>query len=292
VTLGVRARLSDFGFVPVGAFSEATEVRILWPNVSLPLCDGVYAFLSKAGTVEGLYIGKSDRSLRDRIRGYCSDKSRNQRGHFHAELRRLIKEEGPLEIWVLERIGERTLKTPLQLEKEFIRVLDPGLNKLSKFGRVPVFRPVRDADAQDLIGLITLCFAEHPGCFFDPHGDMPDIVRPAQSRLATEGQFLVVEDATGRACACIGVDFPDAATAELHRLYVRPDHRGRGLAKLLTARMEAFARERGAARMILWSDTRFKAAHAMYGKLGYARGVTRSLGDISQSREIFFERTL
>jgi GNAT superfamily N-acetyltransferase len=154
-------------------------------------------------------------------------------------------------------------------------------------------RPVRDADAQDLIGLITLCFAEYPGCFFDPHGDMPDIVRPAQSRMAIEGQFLVVEDATGRVCACIGADLPEYGTAELHRLYVRPDMRGRGLGKELTRRMEDVARERGATRMILWSDTRFTTAHAMYEGLGYTRGgATRSLGDISLSREFFFEKPL
>jgi putative acetyltransferase len=157
----------------------------------------------------------------------------------------------------------------------------------------PLIRPVRDDDAQDLIGLITLCFAEYLGCFFDPHGDMPDIVRPAQSRLAMEGRFLVVDDARGRIAACIGVDFPESATAELHRLYVRPDTRGRGLAKLLMIRMEDFARERGALRMILWSDTRFSKAHVLYEGLGYTRGpVTRSLGDISLSREFFFDKML
>jgi putative acetyltransferase len=156
-----------------------------------------------------------------------------------------------------------------------------------------ILRPVRDSDAQDLIGLITLCFAEYPGCFFDPHGDMPDIVRPAQSRLAMEGLFLAVEDERGRVCACIGVNFPESRVAELHRLYVRPDRRGRGLGKLLTARMEEFARSRVATRMILWSDTRFTVAHAMYEKLGYQRtGITRSLGDISLSREFFFDKAL
>jgi ribosomal protein S18 acetylase RimI-like enzyme len=160
-------------------------------------------------------------------------------------------------------------------------------------GAALMLRPVRDDDAQDLIGLIALCFAEYPGCFFDPHGDMPDIVQPAQSRLAQEGQFLVVEDARGRIAACIGVDFTDSATAELHRLYVRPDTRGRGLGKLLTIRVEDFAREHGASRMNLWSDTRFTKAHALYRGLGYARGsVTRSLGDISVSREFFFEKDL
>jgi GNAT superfamily N-acetyltransferase len=155
-----------------------------------------------------------------------------------------------------------------------------------------MLRSIRDSDAQDLIGLIALCFAEYPGCYFDPHGDMPDIVRPAQSRLAAEGHFLAIEDPTGRVCACIGIDFPEPGTAELHRLYVRADMRGRGLGSLLTGRMEALARERGVARMILWSDTRFITAHALYERVGYARGHSRSLGDISQSREFFFHKAL
>jgi putative acetyltransferase len=157
----------------------------------------------------------------------------------------------------------------------------------------PLIRPTRDDDAQDLIGLITLCFADYPGCVFDPHDDMPDIIQPTQSRLAREGQFLVVEDARGRVAACIGVDFPHSQTAELHRLYVRHDMRGLGLATILTERMEHFARERGARRMILWTDTRFTKAHQLYAKLGYQRGeTTRSLGDLSLSREFFFEKAL
>jgi putative acetyltransferase len=155
-----------------------------------------------------------------------------------------------------------------------------------------VIRPVRDSDAQGLLGLIALCFAGYPGCFVDPHDDLPDLVQPTQSKLALEGAFDVVEDARGHVAACVGVDFPQSGVAELHRLYVRPDVRGQGLAKLLTARMEAFAQVRGAQRMILWSDTRFGTAHGLYAKLGYIRGVTRSLGDVSRSRELFFEKAL
>ena len=165
-------------------------------------------------------------------------------------------------------------------------------------------RSARDDDAQDLFGLITLCFAEYPGCFTDPHDDLPDLVHPGrwQSRCAADGrllggEFLVVEDARGRVCACIALDFPEISAdgspiAELHRLYVRPDCRGRGLAKRLTLHVEALARQTGARRMILWSDTRFTKAHALYGGLGYYRGKTRPLGDLSNSIEYFFDKAL
>lgn len=170
-------------------------------------------------------------------------------------------------------------------------------------------RPARDSDAQDLFGLLSLCFAEYPGCFVDPHDDLPDLVRPGhwgERRARTDddadgrllgGAFLVVEDERGRVCACVALDFPEFAAdgspvAELHRLYVRPDCRGRGLAKRLTAHVEGLARAAGARRMILWSDTRFTKAHALYEGLGYQRGPTRPLGDISNSIEFFFEKAL
>lgn len=169
---------------------------------------------------------------------------------------------------------------------------------------LPLLRRAADSDAQDLFGLLSLCFAEYPGCFVDPHEDLPDLVRPghwgerrAQDGRLLGGEFLVVEDEKGRVCACVAVDFPEieadgSPVAELHRLYVRPDCRGRGLAKRLTAHAEALARAIGARRMILWSDTRFTKAHALYASLGYVRGGTRPLGDISNSIEFFFEKAL
>ncbi|MBN8535289.1 MAG: GNAT family N-acetyltransferase [Rhizobiales bacterium] len=169
---------------------------------------------------------------------------------------------------------------------------------------IPHLRPAIDADAQDLFGLLTLCFAEYPGCYTDPHDDLPDLVKPGhwKERRGVDGrllggEFLVVEDERGRVAACIALDFPrvepgGAPVAELHRLYVRPDHRGRGLAAQLVRRVEAMAREVGAARMELWSDTRFETAHRLYERLGYARGGTRPLGDISQSIEFFFDKAL
>ncbi|WP_284179018.1 GNAT family N-acetyltransferase [Rhabdaerophilum sp. SD176] len=165
-------------------------------------------------------------------------------------------------------------------------------------------RPARDEDAQDLFGLLALCFAEYPGCFVDPHEDLPDLVKPGhwleRTRPGPDGRpmplggaFLVLEDTRGRICASVAYDLPEPGIAELHRLYVRPDCRRQGIAARLVLHVEALARSDEARRMILWSDTRFTSAHGLYRRLGYeATGQTRDLGDISRTSEYQFTKML
>ena len=156
----------------------------------------------------------------------------------------------------------------------------------------PVLRPVVDEDAQDLFGLLSLCFAEYPGCFIDPHDDLKDLRAPG-SYDRKNGVLWVTDDERGRVCACAAVDFPQSGTAELHRLYVRSDRRGQGLGSLLVFEAENRARARGADRIVLWSDTRFTDAHRLYKRLGFTQtDAQRDLGDISNSVEYFFEKDI
>lgn len=158
---------------------------------------------------------------------------------------------------------------------------------------VDPIRPARDDDAQDLFGLLALCFAEFPGCYVDPHEDLADLRAPGSAFAANGGAFWVVEDGRSRVAACVAVDFPDAATAELHRLYVRPNARGRGLGARLVRLVEEHARGCLARRVVFWSDTRFRDAHRLYARLGYDRFPdVRELGDISGSVEHRFEKAL
>jgi putative acetyltransferase len=157
----------------------------------------------------------------------------------------------------------------------------------------PAIRPVVDGDGQELFGLIALCYADYAGCFVDPHDDLPDLRSPGSSYTEKNGGFWAVEDERGRVCACVAVDFPEEGTAELHRLYVRPDQRGGGLGSALVRQAEGHARAAGARRMILWSDTRFITAHRLYTRLGYVQlPGQRELIDISRSVEYRFEKSL
>lgn len=157
---------------------------------------------------------------------------------------------------------------------------------------IPI-RPARDQDAQDLFGLLALCFADYPGCYVDPHEDLTDLRAPGTSFAENGGAFWVVEDERGRVAACIAIDYPELGTGELHRLYVRPDRRRLGLGATLVGWAEDHARARSATRIVFWSDTRFTGAHGLYERLGYRRtGATRELGDVSNSIEYRFEKQL
>jgi len=163
-----------------------------------------------------------------------------------------------------------------------LKAADEGLN----------LRSAADDDSQDLFGLLSLCFAEYPGCFIDPHDDLKDLRKPGSS-FGKNGSFWVLEDERGRVCACIALDFPEESVAEMHRLYVRPDQRGKGLGAALVRHVERHARAKGASRIFFWSDTRFTDAHRLYARLGYGQADgKRDLGDISNSSEYRFEKTL
>jgi putative acetyltransferase len=154
-------------------------------------------------------------------------------------------------------------------------------------------RHARDGDAQDLFGLLALCFSEYPGCYVDPHDDLRDLLAPAHAFAGEGAAFWVREDERERVAACVAVDLPEPGKAELHRLYVRPDRRRRGWGEEMVRLAEDHAREHGATRLFFWSDTRFTGAHRLYERLGYLRAAgSRNLGDISGSVEVRFEKAL
>lgn len=148
--------------------------------------------------------------------------------------------------------------------------------------------PATRADAPGVIELIGRVFAEY-GWIWDPAVEVPDLLRwdPYEP---PHGAFWVIRRA-GRVVGSAGVDRVDAHTAELHRLYLDPAVRGRGLGDALVSTVLAWCRQHGLSRLVLWSDTRFVHAHRLYLRHGFHQTGERELpGDINQSREYRFER--
>ena len=85
--------------------------------------------------------------------------------------------------------------------------------------------------------------------------------------LPSKTYVIVASD--GRAVGCGGFKEYAPGTAELKRMFVQPDQRGRGIAIDLVAALEAWARELGFTTMILETGDRQHEAIALYHRLGF-----------------------
>jgi putative acetyltransferase len=85
---------------------------------------------------------------------------------------------------------------------------------------------------------------------------------------APDGRLYVawVQD---QAAGCVALRRLGAATAEMKRLYVRPRHRRRGLARRLTLQVIEDARSLGHARIVLDTLPAMQEAQALYTALGF-----------------------
>ncbi|MGI8869750.1 MAG: GNAT family N-acetyltransferase, partial [Mycobacteriales bacterium] len=156
---------------------------------------------------------------------------------------------------------------------------------------LPLLREATDDDAQALAGLIALTWAAYPGTVLDVAGEEPWLLAPRTSYDAAGGR-LWVATVSSSVVGCGGVR-PRGSDAELKSLYVAAAHRRVGIASRLVDVIERTARSWGAARVGLWSDTRFVEAHAFYARRGYvASDATRELHDRSATVEREFVKRL
>lgn len=170
---------------------------------------------------------------------------------------------------------------------------DPTEAAPAEVAAIDGLRPVTDADAAGLIALVASAYAEYPGCVLDLPGVDDDLPAPATTAATRGSPWWVLErDAT--VVGSIGAGpLRDDGHVELKRLYLAAPFRGQGLASALVAVVEAYARDRGAQAVDLWSDTRFTAAHHRYRALGYVdTGETRELHDPSDTTEYRFVKVL
>jgi GNAT superfamily N-acetyltransferase len=68
---------------------------------------------------------------------------------------------------------------------------------------------------------------------------------------------------------CGAIQYIDATTAEIKRMWVDPSRRGIGLGRRLVRRLEAEVRTSGRSRVVLDTNDALTEAITMYGRLGY-----------------------
>ena len=99
---------------------------------------------------------------------------------------------------------------------------------------------------------------------------------PATSRHGFSVERLIAEDvaffvlrADGRPAACGGVLIVPGEYAEVKRMYVRPEFRGRGYARRILERLVDHARAGGATILRLETGIHQRAAIALYERFGF-----------------------
>ena len=151
--------------------------------------------------------------------------------------------------------------------------------------------PAEAADVPGVIDLIARVFDEYR-FVWDPLTEVPDLLAFDRHYRAPRGAFFVVHR-NGRVVGSVGVERGAEATAELHRLYLDADLRGQGRGRALVEAVLRWCRASGIGHLVLWSDTRFDQAHALYERMGFRRTGTRDLADDpNQTREHRYERAV
>lgn len=128
---------------------------------------------------------------------------------------------------------------------------------------------VIDPMAADAQAAMAAYFAEldrrFPGGF--EHGDAlstaGDTYRPPA------GVFVVVRATDDTVLGCGAVQFLDASTGEVKRMWVAERARGTGLGRRLLAHLEGVVAANGCSRVVLDTNGTLSEAIAMYGKAGY-----------------------
>ncbi len=89
----------------------------------------------------------------------------------------------------------------------------------------------------------------------------------------TPGFVLLANDDDQTRMGCVGLrslgTLDGTATAEIRRLFVRPDQRGQGLGQKLLETLMERARVNGFERLVLNTLPEMTSALALYGKLGF-----------------------
>lgn len=133
-----------------------------------------------------------------------------------------------------------------------------------------VVRPVTASDVHAVVALVTEVLPEF-GLEFGKGSPTDDELRELPASYVERGGAFWVADVDGDVLGTCGLVPIEPGTLELRKMYLRPAARGRGLGRALLETAVAWARARGAAKIVLDTTERMERAIAFYEANGFVR---------------------
>jgi GNAT superfamily N-acetyltransferase len=145
--------------------------------------------------------------------------------------------------------------------------------------------PFDSVEAQRLIAALD----EHLASRYSADQRFGPNLRP--EHVASGLGTFVVARADGRAVGCGALRRLDEASAEVKRMYVEPELRGRGIAKEILDHLEAAARVMGISRLVLETGIYQAEAIGLYRRVGF--NPVRCWGEyLDVLTSVCFEKTI
>jgi GNAT superfamily N-acetyltransferase len=145
--------------------------------------------------------------------------------------------------------------------------------------------PFESADAQRLITALDagLAAVYKPEQRFGPN-------LKAEHLAGGRGSFLLARDG-GKAVGCGALRVLDPTTAEVKRMYVVPEQRGKGVGRAVLLQLEAQAQKMGVTRLVLETGIHQLEALVLYRRAGFTE--VECWGEYATSEtSICFEKRL
>jgi putative acetyltransferase len=110
-------------------------------------------------------------------------------------------------------------------------------------------------------------------------------------QMADDATTVFIARDDGQAVACGALKRHAGGIGEVKRMYTRPSHRGHKIGARIVERIEALARAKGLARLVLETGNRHPAAWTVYERAGFTRcGPVLDYPDVAWS--VFYEKPL
>jgi putative acetyltransferase len=170
-----------------------------------------------------------------------------------------------------------------------IEIRDPRVATIAEWaiGTSIAIVPFED-QYQDAFARLNKAWLTEHGLFEE--ADRAHLEQPRKSILAGGGQIFVAID-KGVVIGVCATIVQDADTIEFAKFAVSPEARGRGIGRQLTAAALAWARDRGARKVMLLSSRKLDAALRLYERSGFIYGPLPAHVPYS-SADVYMEMTL